>query len=98
MFLRGGRTWLRNVTRHRLRRRSGASRRPYQLFLCCALDCIDDIDTKTALLHYCVKNGVPIVSCMAASTRLDPAHLCVGDISETKVDPLSRAVCFRSVA
>lgn len=56
------------------------------------VDCIDDVDAKTALICYCLKNQIPIVSAMGAGGKLDPSFMRVGDISETKVDPLSKVM------
>ncbi|KAH7826489.1 putative tRNA threonylcarbamoyladenosine dehydratase [Monocercomonoides exilis] len=56
------------------------------------IDCIDDVKTKVGLLEYCVKNNIPVISCMAAATRVDPTHVTVGDISTTRNDPLSTHV------
>jgi tRNA A37 threonylcarbamoyladenosine dehydratase len=55
------------------------------------LDCIDNVDTKVDLLELCVRMGIPVISAMGAGLKADPSKVRVGDISETLVDPLSRA-------
>jgi tRNA threonylcarbamoyladenosine dehydratase len=56
------------------------------------IDAIDSFTPKVALLRTCVERGLRVLSCMGASTRTDPTLLRVGDISETRVCPLARAV------
>lgn len=56
------------------------------------LDAIDSYTPKVALLRRCVAQGLPVVSCMGASARTDPTLVRVGDLSETRVCPLARAV------
>ncbi|CAI5471508.1 unnamed protein product [Closterium sp. Yama58-4] len=56
------------------------------------VDCIDNIDTKVALLSACVRRGLPVISAMGAGARADPTRIRIADISESSIDPLSRAV------
>jgi tRNA threonylcarbamoyladenosine dehydratase len=44
------------------------------------------------LLATCVERGLAVVSSMGASARVDPTLMRVGDLSETRVCPLARAV------
>jgi tRNA threonylcarbamoyladenosine dehydratase len=55
------------------------------------LDCIDNIDSKVALLHYCHQHDIKVVSSMGAGCKSDPSRICVGDISHSIEDPLSRS-------
>ena len=55
------------------------------------VDAIDNIDSKVALLHYCHKNGIKVISSMGAGCKSDPTKVCIGDISTSLEDPLSRA-------
>ncbi|URE35762.1 Nicastrin [Musa troglodytarum] len=55
------------------------------------LDCIDNIDTKVALLAACVRRGLKVLSAMGAGARADPTRIRVADIRESTNDPLSRA-------
>jgi tRNA A37 threonylcarbamoyladenosine dehydratase len=56
------------------------------------VDAIDSFTPKVALLRHCVSEGLPVVSSMGASARTDPTLLRIGDLSETRVCPLARAV------
>lgn len=46
---------------------------------------------KVALLAYCHKNNLPVISSMGAGCKSDPTRVFVGDISTTTEDPLSRS-------
>ncbi|KAL8038268.1 hypothetical protein ABFX02_11G094900 [Erythranthe guttata] len=59
------------------------------------LDCIDNIDTKVALLAACVRRGLKVVSATGAGARADPTRIHVADLRESTNDPLSRAVRHR---
>jgi tRNA threonylcarbamoyladenosine dehydratase len=56
------------------------------------VDCIDNITAKCHLLDACKKRGIPVVSSTGASGRMDPTHVKVADLAETRVDPLAQAV------
>ena len=55
------------------------------------VDAIDNIDSKVALLEYCHKERIKIVSSMGAGCKSDPTRIFVGDIGASIEDPLSRA-------
>jgi tRNA A37 threonylcarbamoyladenosine dehydratase len=57
-----------------------------------AIEAIDTVAAKVALLALLHGRGVRLVSCMGAASKLDPAAIRVGDISETKGCPLARIV------
>ncbi|KAJ3699370.1 hypothetical protein LUZ61_003075 [Rhynchospora tenuis] len=59
------------------------------------LDCIDNIDTKVALLAACVRRGLKVLSAMGAGARADPTRIRIADLRESTNDPLSRAVRYR---
>ncbi|XP_072953558.1 uncharacterized protein [Typha angustifolia] len=59
------------------------------------LDCIDNIDTKVALLAACVRRGLLVLSAMGAGARADPTRIRIADLRESSNDPLSRAVRYR---
>ncbi|KAF3331565.1 hypothetical protein FCM35_KLT02971 [Carex littledalei] len=59
------------------------------------LDCIDNIDTKVALLAACVRKGLKVLSAMGAGARADPTRIRIADLRESTNDPLSRAVRYR---
>ncbi|QIK38196.1 tRNA threonylcarbamoyladenosine dehydratase [Caldichromatium japonicum] len=56
------------------------------------LDAIDTFSAKVALLATALKRGQPILSSMGAGGRLDPTRVQVGDLMDTRVCPLARAV------
>lgn len=55
------------------------------------VDAIDNIDSKVALLEYCYKNKLPVISSMGAGCKSDPTRIFIGDISASTEDPLSRS-------
>ena len=55
------------------------------------IDCIDNIDSKVALLQYCYQHSIKVISSMGAGCKSDPTRICIGDISASTDDPLSRA-------
>ncbi|KAL1606518.1 hypothetical protein SLS60_003923 [Paraconiothyrium brasiliense] len=55
------------------------------------IDAIDNIESKVALLNYCYKNGLPVISSMGAGCKSDPTRLFIGDISASTDDPLSKS-------
>ncbi|XVF88444.1 hypothetical protein PTKIN_Ptkin19aG0051600 [Pterospermum kingtungense] len=59
------------------------------------LDCIDNIDTKVALLAACIRRGLKVLSAMGAGARADPTRIRIADLRESTNDPLSRAVRHR---
>ena len=65
--------------------RKGEGRQPDYV-----VDAIDNIDSKVALLQYCHKHGIRVISSMGAGCKSDPTRVFVGDISTSIEDPLSR--------
>ena len=55
------------------------------------IDAIDNIDSKVALLSYCHKNDIPVISSMGAGCKSDPTRIFIGDISASTDDPLSKS-------
>ena len=55
------------------------------------MDAIDNIDSKVALLEFCYKNDLKVISSMGAGCKSDPTRIFIGDISASTEDPLSRA-------
>ncbi|KIW00677.1 uncharacterized protein PV09_07861 [Verruconis gallopava] len=55
------------------------------------VDAIDNIDSKVALLEYCHKNDLKVISSMGAGCKSDPTRIHIGDISSSTDDPLSKA-------
>ncbi len=58
-------------------------------------DAIDSLASKVALIRTAMGTSIPIVSSMGAGGRLDPTRIRVGDLMDTSVCPLARAVRAR---
>lgn len=56
------------------------------------IDAIDTVTGKLALIQQAQEAGTPIISCMGAGNKLDPAAFRVADIYETSVCPLARVM------
>ncbi len=56
------------------------------------VDAVDTVAAKLELITRCRKEGISIISAMGAGNKTDPLSFRVGDISETSVCPLARAV------
>lgn len=54
------------------------------------VDAIDSLPGKVALAELALRRATPIVSCMGAGNRFDPAQFCVIDLYETSDCPLAR--------
>lgn len=59
------------------------------------IDCIDTIESKLALIIYCIRNKIKIVSSMGAGNRIDVTKAKVADISKTQVCALARNIRLR---
>ena len=56
------------------------------------IDAIDMVTSKLALIEFCVKNSIPIVSSMGTGNKLHPEMLQIDDIHKTSVCPLAKVV------
>lgn len=56
------------------------------------VDAIDNVTAKVHLLDQCRRRGLPVVCSTGASGRLDPTAIAVGDLAETRIDPLAASV------
>ena len=54
------------------------------------VDAIDQLGSKCALINYCVRNNIKLVSSAGAGGRLDPTQIRIVDMSDTKDDTLAR--------
>lgn len=54
------------------------------------VDAIDTLAGKVALACFAKERGIPIISCMGAGNRLDPAGFFVTDLYRTEGCPLAR--------
>ena len=55
-----------------------------------AVDCVDTIMAKIAIICRCDELNVPVISSMGTGNKLDPTMFEVADIYETSVCPLAR--------
>lgn len=55
-----------------------------------AVDCVDTIMAKIAIICKCDELGVPVMSSMGTGNKLDPTMFEVADIYETSVCPLAK--------
>jgi tRNA A37 threonylcarbamoyladenosine dehydratase len=55
-----------------------------------AVDCVDTIMAKIAIICQCNEISVPVISSMGTGNKLDPTMFEVADIYETSVCPLAR--------
>ena len=56
------------------------------------IDAIDSTESKIALIKYCKKENIQIISSMGTANKLDPLKLTVTDISKTEMCPLAKIV------
>ena len=61
---------------------------------CCdyVIDAIDSVPSKLLLIETCARQNIPMISCMGAGNKLDPTRFRVGDIYQTSVCPLAKAI------
>jgi tRNA A37 threonylcarbamoyladenosine dehydratase len=52
------------------------------------VDAIDSVRTKTALIAWCVRHRVPLVTVGGAGGQLDPTRIRIDDLARTIQDPL----------
>ncbi|MDE6724895.1 MAG: tRNA threonylcarbamoyladenosine dehydratase [Ruminiclostridium sp.] len=57
-----------------------------------AVDAVDDVRAKKAIILRCKELGVPVISSMGTGNKLDPSKLVVTDIYKTSVCPLARVM------
>ena len=56
------------------------------------IDCIDSVKNKAALIAFCKRRKIRIVTTGAAGGQTDPTQIQVGDLNKTFNDPLARKV------
>lgn len=56
------------------------------------IDAIDHVKTKTAMIAYCQRHKMKIITIGGAGGKQDPAQICMADLSRTIQDPLSAKV------
>ena len=53
------------------------------------IDAIDSIRPKAALVAYCRRNKIPLITTAAAGGQIDPTQIQVADLAKTIQDPLA---------
>lgn len=56
------------------------------------VDAIDSVTNKLAIIERAKRKNIPVISCMGAGNKLNPAAFKVADISKTSVCPLARVM------
>ncbi len=56
------------------------------------IDAIDSIKFKSAIIYYCKRNKIPIITTGGAGGLIDPTAITVADLSKTWNDPLAAKV------
>ncbi|MBM3114508.1 tRNA cyclic N6-threonylcarbamoyladenosine(37) synthase TcdA [Jeongeupia naejangsanensis] len=56
------------------------------------VDAIDSVKTKAALIHWCRRNKVNLITTGGAGGQIDPTQVQVTDLSRTTQDPLASKV------
>lgn len=56
------------------------------------IDAIDSIKFKTAIIYYCKRNKIPIITTGGAGGLIDPTAITIADLSKTWNDPLAAKV------
>ncbi|QKJ68206.1 tRNA cyclic N6-threonylcarbamoyladenosine(37) synthase TcdA [Deefgea piscis] len=56
------------------------------------IDCIDSVKTKAALIAWCRRNKVKLITVGGAGGQIDPTQITVDDLSRTLQDPLASKV------
>lgn len=59
------------------------------------LDCIDQVEAKAALLAWCVRQRIAVITCGAAGGRLDPTRIRSDDLARAAGDPLLAKLRYR---
>lgn len=54
------------------------------------IDACDDVSMKVALIEYCMKQNIKIISCMGTGNRMHPEKLQITKLSKTENDPLAK--------
>ena len=53
------------------------------------IDAIDQVRPKAALLYYCKRNKIPVITTGGAGGMIDPTRIRISDLSRTEHDPLA---------
>ncbi len=58
----------------------------------CVIDCIDSVAAKAALISWCKRRKIQIITTGGAGGQIDPLLIQVGDLNKTFNDPLASSV------
>ena len=58
------------------------------------IDCIDDLENKCYLIHYCIKNHKKIISSMGAGAKMNPFLTRYCDFTEIKGDKIAKRLRY----
>ena len=58
----------------------------------CVVDCIDSVPAKAALIAWCKRRKIPIITTGGAGGQIDPTQIRVADLNKTFNDPLAARV------
>lgn len=56
------------------------------------IDAVDTISVKIAAAEYCWRNDIPLISCMGAGNKMDPAAFTVADLFQTRQCPVAKVL------
>ena len=58
----------------------------------CVVDCIDSVPAKAALIAWCKRRKIPVITTGGAGGQIDPTQIRVADLNKTYNDPLAARV------
>ncbi|NBA95397.1 tRNA cyclic N6-threonylcarbamoyladenosine(37) synthase TcdA [Pseudomonas sp. R5(2019)] len=58
----------------------------------CVIDCIDAVNSKAALIAWCKRRKIQVITTGGAGGQIDPTQIRVGDLNRTFNDPLASKV------
>lgn len=56
------------------------------------IDCIDSVQSKVALINWCKRRKIPVITTGGAGGQVDPTQIQVADLNKTFNDPLAAKV------
>jgi len=56
------------------------------------IDACDTVKTKKLLIHHCLTEHIPLISCLGTARKWDPKKLEIVDIRKTSYDPLAKVI------
>lgn len=56
------------------------------------VDAIDTVTSKLAIIEYCKKNNIRVISSMGTGNKLDPTRFKITDIYKTSICPLAKVM------